>query len=411
MPVSFCSIDSDFDSGSGTPKIFIHLKLGDEQEFIYLRFEFNIKNTLNGHSMETACYLVYEYDEEYPLRVGLIIVGVQEKEDQEGRLERLFGVHPPGKSDPLSQKLQVFLPSSPVSWKDFPIQESDQNAWNFAMEYLSNELSKEMAAILKESPQKPKYHWQMMLKEKFKERLTNTDNGPLYRINHTLVDLNRIDLAQIIKNSRLQEENSKELSAFLSPLFFNPECNDIGNHAYLKAIQNAANRIYVGCQIFHGIKTSRPPLANTIVSLDQTLKTMEDNFPNVEQKLPYYDEEFDLENKTIYVIYALPLSSFPKDVSFRIPPTKMSYVPLNFQGNFLGNDENTSSLTLGYVDIKKNNSPPQLKLELLKSNQEEKEESKRNTDKYFLIPRTVHNLHWHSVGMIPSCVCCLFFNK
>ncbi|QCP57034.1 hypothetical protein FDP44_10685 [Coxiella burnetii] len=58
--------------------------------------------------METACYLVYEYDEEYPLRVGLIIVGVQEKEDQEGRLERLFGVHPPGKSDPLSQKLQVF---------------------------------------------------------------------------------------------------------------------------------------------------------------------------------------------------------------------------------------------------------------------------------------------------------------
>ncbi len=190
------------------------------------------------------------------------------------------------------------------------------------------ELSKEMAAILKESPQKPKYHWQMMLKEKFKERLTNTDNGPLYRINHTLVDLNRIDLAQIIKNSRLQEENSKELSAFLSPLFFNPECNDIGNHAYLKAIQNAANRIYVGCQIFHGIKTSRPPLANTIVSLDQTLKTMEDNFPNVEQKLPYYDEEFDLENKTIYVIYALPLSSFPKDVSFRIPPTKMSYVPL-----------------------------------------------------------------------------------
>ncbi len=80
---------------------------------------------------------------------------------------------------------------------------------------------------------------------------------------------------------------------------------------------------------------------------------MEDNFPNVEQKLPYYDEEFDLENKTIYVIYALPLSSFPKDVSFRIPPTKMSYVPLNFQGNFLGNDENTSSLALGYVDIKK----------------------------------------------------------
>ncbi len=55
MPVSFCSIDSDFDSGSGTPKIFVHLKLGDEQEFIYLRFEFNIKNTLNGHSMETAC--------------------------------------------------------------------------------------------------------------------------------------------------------------------------------------------------------------------------------------------------------------------------------------------------------------------------------------------------------------------
>ncbi len=50
-----------------------------------------------------------------PLRVNLIIVGAQEKEDQEGRLERLFGVHPPGKSDPLSQKPQVFLPSHPVN--------------------------------------------------------------------------------------------------------------------------------------------------------------------------------------------------------------------------------------------------------------------------------------------------------
>ena len=53
-----------------------------------------------GIDMETACYLVYGYDE-YPLRVNLIIVWVQEKEDQGGRLERLFGVHPPEKSDPL----------------------------------------------------------------------------------------------------------------------------------------------------------------------------------------------------------------------------------------------------------------------------------------------------------------------
>lgn len=59
---------------------------------------------------------------------------------------------------------------------------------------------------------------------------------------------------------------------------------------------------------------------------------MEDNFPNVEQKLPYLDESSDyLEpDKTIYVIYALPLSSFPDGVSFHIPPTKISYVPLNF---------------------------------------------------------------------------------
>lgn len=102
MPVSFCSTDSDFDSRSGITKIFVQLKLGDEQEFVYLRFEFNIKNALNGHSMETACYLVYGDDDGYSLRVNLIIVGVREKEDQEGRLERLFGVHSPGKSDPLS---------------------------------------------------------------------------------------------------------------------------------------------------------------------------------------------------------------------------------------------------------------------------------------------------------------------
>ncbi|WP_267257288.1 hypothetical protein [Coxiella endosymbiont of Ornithodoros maritimus] len=62
MPVPFCFTDSDF--GSGTQKIFVHLKLRGEQEFIHLCFEFNIKNTLNGHSMETACYLVYGYDAE-----------------------------------------------------------------------------------------------------------------------------------------------------------------------------------------------------------------------------------------------------------------------------------------------------------------------------------------------------------